>query len=245
MHRVGAKPLQIWDRLWLFPIATLVVLLFIDFSSLAQSPPSGGPDAQASSSPAPGQGQVNPPSRPPYQLDRSEEDWSFLRDPSLRTDRWDSVKYIPLGRQDWYLSLGGEFRPFYEAYRNYNWGLGPQDGDGYFLHRFIGHADFRLGRRARVFFELKSGVELGRNGGPRPSQDEDKLDLSQLFLDLHPRLRNGVPALTLRIGRQELNYGEGGLVSIRELNVRREFDGVKLILRPAGWRVDAFAVKPA
>jgi hypothetical protein len=168
-----------------------------------------------------------------------------LRDPSQRTDPWDPIKYIRLGHNDWYLSLGGEVRPFYEFYRNYNWGLGAQDDNGYSLHRFIGHADFRFGRRMRVFFELKSGAGAGRNGGPRPSQDEDKLDLSQLFLDLNSRFLDGAPALTLRIGRQELNYGEGSLVSIRELNVRREFDGIKLILRPTGWRIDAFAVKPA
>jgi len=189
--------------------------------------------------------QLNPPRRPSYRLDRSEEDWSFLRDASFRADPWDPIKYIPLGRNDWYLSLGGEVRPFYEFYRNYNWGLGPQDDNGYFLHRFIGHADLNFGKRVRIFSELKSGLGAGRNGGLRPVQDQDKLDLSQFFLELYSHFRKGSPALTVRIGRQELNYGEGSLVAIRELNVRREFDGVKLILRPPGWRIDAFAVKPA
>ena len=31
-----------------------------------------------------------------YQLLREDEDWSFLRDPSLREDFWDPIKYIPL-----------------------------------------------------------------------------------------------------------------------------------------------------
>ena len=70
---------------------------------------------------------------------------------------------------------------FMNFYRNYNWGLGPQDDNGYYLNRFIGHADFHFGRQMRVFFELKSGVVAGRNGGPRPSQDEDKLDLKSAF----------------------------------------------------------------
>jgi hypothetical protein len=33
----------------------------------------------------------------------------------------------------WYLALAGEERSFYELYRNYNWGAGPQDGNGYYL----------------------------------------------------------------------------------------------------------------
>ncbi|HYL98619.1 MAG TPA: alginate export family protein, partial [Blastocatellia bacterium] len=48
----------------------------------------------------------------------------------------------------------------------------------------------------------------------------------------------------IRVGRQELNYGDGSLLAIRELNVRREFDGIKLLFRPEGWSVDAFAMRP-
>jgi hypothetical protein len=33
---------------------------------------------------------------------------------------------------------------------------------------------------------------------------------------------------------------DGSLLAIRELNVRREFDGAKLLFRPEGWSVDAF-----
>lgn len=33
-----------------------------------------------------------------YQLLRGDENWSFLRDPALRQDFWDPLKYIPLRR---------------------------------------------------------------------------------------------------------------------------------------------------
>jgi hypothetical protein len=46
------------------------------------------------------------------------------------------------------------------------------------------------------------------------------------------------PKLELKLGRQELNYGEGSLLAIRDLNVRRTFDGVKSIVRPGDWRID-------
>jgi len=175
-------------------------------------------------------------------MDRSEENWSFLQGSSLRSDFWDPIKYIRLGREGWYLSLGGEFRPMYEFDKNYNWGQGPQDDNGFYLNRLIGSAGFHFGSHARVFFELKSGLEFGRNGGPRPSIDEDKLDLSQLFVDV-PVSKERLP-FVIRVGRQELNYGDGSLLAIRELNVRREFDGIKLLFRPEGWSVDAFAMRP-
>src|SRR5262245_10608535 len=65
--------------------------------------------------------------RPEYQALRYEEDWSVLRDRSLRTDFWDPVKYLRLREGDWSLSLGGEGRLRYEAVRNATFGLGPQD----------------------------------------------------------------------------------------------------------------------
>jgi hypothetical protein len=179
-------------------------------------------------------------------LDRSEEDWSFLKDPELRTDPWDPLKYIALrNAPGWYLTLAGEERSFYEHYRNYNWGAGPQDGNGYYLNRFLGSADFHLGSSTRFFFELKSGLEFGRNGGPRPVQDEDKLDINQLFIEFHLALHGDRPHASLKIGRQDLHYGEGTLLDVRDLNVRQSFDGIKLILRPKDWQVDLFAMHPA
>lgn len=189
-----------------------------------------------------------PPSvaaRPEYKLDRSEEDWSLLRDPALHADPWDRFKYLSLGRNGWYMTLGGEIRTFYEFYRNYNWGTGPQDGNGYYLQRLMSSADLRFGNRARVFFEIRSGVEAGRNGGPRPSQDRDTFDVSQVFAGFTAIRGKDKPLLELKIGRQELNYGEGSLLAIRELNVRRTFDGVKAIVRPGGWQVDLLAFRPA
>src|SRR5581483_3114576 len=52
-------------------------------------------------------------------------------------------------------------------------------------------------------------------------------------------------SLVLRTGRQELLFGSQRLVSIREgPNVRQSFDGGRLILWTAPWRVDAFVTLP-
>lgn len=184
-------------------------------------------------------------SRPAYQLDRSEEDWSGIcSQTTTHDDFWDPLKCVSLGRPFWYVSFGGELRGSYELYHNYSWGSGPQDGNGYYLNRLMGHADFHLGPSVRIFAELQSGLEFGRNGGPRPPIDEDKLDISQLFLELGSSTHRHRVPIEVRVGRQDLDYGDGSLVSVRDLNVRRPFDGIKLILRPQTWRIDAFATRP-
>lgn len=190
-------------------------------------------------------GQTSPvSSSPPYKLLRYEEDWSFLRDPTRRSDFWDPIKYIPLGGKDqWYLSIGGELRPYYEFYRHEEWGAEPRDDNGFLLQRYILHADLHMGQRVRLFGQLKSGIELGRRGGPRPP-DEDKLDLHQAFVDVNVGLGHQ-RSLTVRAGRQELNYGSARLVTVREgPNMRLSFDGVRAIMLAGAWRVDGFVTKP-
>jgi hypothetical protein len=65
-------------------------------------------------------------------VDQADENFSFLRDPSKRTDLWDPLKYIPLNeRGDVYLTFGFETRSEYEWFQNANWGGGPQTISGY------------------------------------------------------------------------------------------------------------------
>lgn len=189
---------------------------------------------------------------PPYVFKnlRYEENWSYLRDPSKRTTSFDRFKYIPLGKKDWYLSIGGEIRERYEFLPNEYWSGGDErDGDGFFLQRYMLHFDAHFGARTRVFFQLKSGIETGRKTGARPI-DEDRLDINQAFLDVE-LLKERKPtaffkSALLRVGRQEMSFGSNRLVSTREgPNVRQSFDGVRLTAGIEKWRVDFFAVKPA
>jgi hypothetical protein len=51
--------------------------------------------------------------------------------------------------------------------------------------------------------------------------------------------------LTVRLGRQELDYGDGSLVSYREgPTVRRGYDGSRVMVHLARWQVDSFVVRP-
>src|SRR5436190_15636803 len=124
-----------------------------------------------------------PPSVPPFKQLRYDESYAYLKDSSRRADLLDPIKFIPFTTNgDWYLTLGGEIRARYEYYHNSLWGRGPQDDNGYLLQRYMFHADLHVGEYFRFFSQFKSGLEDGRNGGPRPT-DEDQFDLNQAFVD--------------------------------------------------------------
>ena len=190
---------------------------------------------------------VAQPARPSYQPIRYEEDWSRLCDRSLHEDPFDPVKCVPLARANWFLTVAGETRERYERVDYPAFGFGPSDTNGYLLQRFLFSTDWHTGTRARVFVELQSGLTHGRNGVPIPSLT-DKLDLHQGFMDLVP-LKRTRHEIRIRAGRQELAFGTGRLVSAAEgLNVRRSFDGVRVIGRHADWTWNAGLyqlVKPA
>jgi hypothetical protein len=186
------------------------------------------------------------PARPDYERLRYEEDWSVLRDPALRTDPLDPLKYVPLDDSgDAYLSFGGELRERYEYTHDPVWGDDPQDDHGVFLQRYALFGDLHIGPHVRVFGELYSALESGREGPSNPI-DENELDVQQAFLDLSaPALIEDMSA-TARLGRQEMRYGSGRLIDVREgPNVRRKFDGGRLLLGLDDWRIDGIAVRPS
>jgi hypothetical protein len=177
------------------------------------------------------------PTAAPYQQQRYDEDWSYLTNPKRRAEPLDRLKYIPLNDHGWYFSLGGEARWRYEYFSEFAFGAGPQDSNGYWLQRYLLHADWHLGKRVRVFTQLQSGIENGRKGGPRLT-DDDRLELHQAFIDL--KLGHDGNSLVLRLGRHEMDLGAGRLISSGEgLNVKRSFDGARLIWKTGKWTTNA------
>lgn len=177
---------------------------------------------------------------PPYRLLRADEDYRYLRDPARRIDVLDLLKYIPLGRRV-ALGFGGESRQRLEWFRNGSWGDGPPRSLSW-LQRYMLHADLRV-PHARVFVQVKSGLEAGRPGGPRPV-DRDDFDVHQAFADLELGRADRMQVV-VRVGRQELAFGSGRLVSPREgPNVRRSFDGISLQLLARRVRAHLFVTRP-
>jgi hypothetical protein len=178
-----------------------------------------------------------------YKLLREDEDWNFLRNPALRQDFWDPLKYIRLrkGRDDRYVTIGGEARYVWEQIGNDNWGQAPY-WNGYLNERYMPYFDLHYGKHVRTFVELKSGLNSWRAGGPRPI-DEKKLDFQAAFLEVGTS--GDKNSIQLRVGRHELEYGSGRLIDVREgPNVRLSFDGFMVRSNFNSWRIDGFAMRP-
>lgn len=178
-----------------------------------------------------------------YKTIPAEEDWSFLTDPALGGDFWDPIKHISLrnGMKDWYVSIGGQIREERERVVNDNWGRQPYH-NRYLLERYMLHLDGHYGRHIRTFVDFESGICTGRIGGPRPI-DEKRLDLASAFLEIGTG--PGEDSDLVRVGRQELRYGSGRLIDVREgPNVRLSFAGAVGKERLKTWRIDEIAVRP-
>ena len=172
---------------------------------------------------------------------RFDENYSDLKDSSKGF--YNSIKYLPLSRnKKCYASLGGEARIEYADFNNEDWGRFDIGHNNFLLQRYDINVDVHAGDRIRLFTQLRSAWEIGRKNGPRPI-DEDKLNVQNVFIDAK-LFEQKDKSLTLRIGRQEQDYGSGRLISVREgPNLRRYFDGAKIFFSSSKIFADAFIMK--
>jgi len=219
------------SRSYLLLIALVIALLPLAASAQTPNPQPPGPAPD--------------PARPPLNPFPAEKNWSFLADPSKRTDFFDPVKYIPSGENpQLYLSLGFEYRIEYEYYDSWMFGAGPQDHSGYVMNRVMPHFDFHAGSDFRLFSEFKFDSIAGRNGGPRPGVDQALGDVHQAFIEIGPHA-SSPHGMSLRAGRQEVVFGTGRLFDNNEgPNVKLSFDGFRAIAEGAHVRLDLFAMRP-
>ena len=175
---------------------------------------------------------------------RYDDDVACFRDPAGREELLDQLKWIPIDETaDVHLSLGGEIRQRYEYTSDPLFGEDPQDEAGAWLQRYTLHGDLHLGDHVRVFGQFLSALETGRKAGPSPV-DENKLELQNGFVDLR-FAPTPDSLLSLRGGRQELQFGSGRLVDVREgPNVRRTFDAARVTLALPDWRIDGVVGQP-
>lgn len=189
----------------------------------------------------------NPQKKPipgPKYLDlRYNEDFSYLdgEPGSYHEDFFDPIKNIHLDN-DWRLTLGGEFRFRLEAEDDKAFGATDPSQDTFGLFRYLLHADLRYRDSFRVFAQLIAAFDENRDLAPRGT-DENYWELQQLFFDV--KLFDEGQPWTLRVGRQELLYGNQRLVSPLDwANTRRRFDGVKLFTSTEKWDLDLWWVRP-
>ena len=180
---------------------------------------------------------------PKYLNLRYNEDYSYLDGPedSYRKDFFDPIKRIHLN-EDWTLSIGGSVRVRLEAETNKGFGSTVRAQDTFFLHQWRVHTDLKYRNNFRIFFEVINAQAEDRDL-PLLGIHENRFDLHQLFIDVKP-LGEKTP-LTLRVGRQELQYGGQRLVSpLPWANTRRRFDAVKLFYQHEKFDVDVFYARP-
>jgi hypothetical protein len=186
---------------------------------------------------------VKPRGKPRFLDLRYDEDFSYLDGPpdSYESSFLDPIKHMHLG-PDWRLTLGGEFRARLEAETNKAFGATEPAQDTFAVHRYLLHADLKYQDVFRVFAQGIAAFDEDRDLARRPV-DENHWDLHQLFIDVS--MHGGERPTTLRVGRQEFNYGRERLVSALNWgNVRRRFDGIKLFRREETWDLDIWWARP-
>lgn len=143
--------------------------------------------------------------------------------------------------------LGGEIRLRGEAFndfdRIYNDDVNkPDRNDDFLLSRARLSLDLRPAEVLRLYLQLQDSHQYETDVATAfrrgPTAREDRLDIYQAFVDITP-----LPdfPFTLRVGRQELNYGRQRLIGgFGWSNVGRTFDAVKGMFDTEPFFVDVF-----
>ena len=150
-----------------------------------------------------------------YGVVRWAEDWSALREPRLRDDPFDPLKFIPLNRnKDIYLTLSGESRlkNWFET-RPFLGQQKPDDSGRLTLRNIVG-ADLHVGDHLRVYGELVNGDAGGWNAYGYSSTYRTRLDVQQLFVEAKTRLAGAQTGIM--VGRQEFLDAPNYVLYLRE-----------------------------
>ncbi|MDB5688815.1 MAG: hypothetical protein JWL91_691 [Sphingomonas bacterium] len=169
-----------------------------------------------------------------YAMSRWSEDWSYLRDPARRKDRFDPLKFIPIaGDADTYLTLSGQERLRLETYGNP--GLRKQRMQDAELVRTVIGADLHIGEHLRVFGELASGQQFGRV--PDSPNGRNDLVVQALFAEVKGRIAGADAGIIA--GRQQFLDGPVPLISVRENNnIQTTLQGVRAYANWPRVRID-------
>jgi len=170
---------------------------------------------------------------------RWQEDWSVLADPSLRTDPFDPIKYIPIGSDpNSYLSLGLTVR---ERFESASFRLTPVQPDDYLIDRTQLHADLHLGSHVQIFTQLIDARAPGKS--VLAPIDQNRVDLEQAFIAVTVPV--GGDQLKFTVGRIEPELDMQRFADIQDgPNVRQPFDSVSAWYTHGDWRAVAFYSEP-
>lgn len=178
-------------------------------------------------------------------------DFSYLKDPNYNgCCLGDRLKLMPVGACGRFgtLDVGGQYRLRYHHEHGMgrssttappNQGFLDTDND-FLLSRLRLYGNWKASDHVRVFVEgIAADVSSNSTYNPR-AIDENYADLLNAFFDA--KLTD---EFTLRVGRQELLYGNQRTVSPLDwANTRRTFEGVRGLYKSGDWAVDGFYTNP-
>jgi hypothetical protein len=135
-----------------------------------------------------------------------------------------------------WLRLRGEFRERMEGFDGL--GFNETREDLYWLSRFRFNATVTPSKTLSFQVQAQDARVARKTVGPTGTPFRAPFDLRMAFADIGASSGR----VTLRVGRQELAYGEQRLVGhVSWLNAARTFDGVKLTVRTKPMQIETFA----
>jgi hypothetical protein len=178
----------------------------------------------------------------PISILRYNDNFSAVKNETNKTG-FNKLKHIPLGKKA-NISFGGELREQYQYFDNLNFGDVPpttkEISVGQLWHRIMMHSNIELGKKFRVFTQLNSTFRFLNPNPITPEIDENQLSLHQAFIDYNINQNWQV-----RIGRQEVGYGNNRLITFREgPNTRLAFNTAIIKYKTAKRKIDLLAITP-
>ena len=154
---------------------------------------------------------------------RYNDNFAFIKEDSLKKG-FNRLKYIEFGENN-FISFGGEIREQLQLYHNINFGDLPSKFSSInahqLNHRLMFHANIESGNHFRFFIQMNNTLQFMNVNPPSPEIDVNHLSVHQAFSEF---LFN---KWKIRIGRQEVFYGNHRIFTVREgPNTRQTFDGM-------------------
>ena len=184
------------------------------------------------------------PATGPYKPVYFDNDFSYKGKPGAEYVFGEEMKLMKFQMldTDFVFSTGGEIRHRYMSQDNRLQPGGPGQ-DNYNLSRWRHYLDLKAGDSLRFYVE---GIDAASFGEDLPTQaiDENRWDLHNFFVDVEV-FDTGTGTHTIRAGRQELLFGRQRLVSPLDwANTRRNFEGLRYLVKEKDYKLDLFAVNP-
>jgi hypothetical protein len=140
----------------------------------------------------------------------------------------------PSGRLTGWLQIRGEFRARLEGYQD--GAFKPENSDGYLLDRFRINVTVAPSKVAKAVVQLQDARAFDKTTGQMANPVRDILDVRLAYGEF------GGARNTVRVGRQELAFGEQRLIGhLNWVNNARSFDGVRATVVRQPFKFDAFA----